>query len=157
MLEAPEVNRSPESRLHLIGDVERAVLFAQRLDLGEVARRRHGETVGRGYGLHDDRGHVVARKGALHGVDVVEGDVRELIGAAAVEHLQEAVVASCDRQAGMPVIGLDDGDNFLAPRSEACALDGDVDRLASAGAEHHLVHGVSRDGFNEGFGQGGAP
>lgn len=83
--------------------------------------------------------------------------MRELIGAAAVEHLQEAVVASCDGQAGMPVIGLDDGDYLLASRGETGAFDGDVDRLASAGAEHHLVHGVSRDGFDEGFRQGGAP
>ena len=59
MLEAPEVNRSPESSLHFVGDVERAVLFAQRLDLVEVVGRRHGEAVGRRYGFHDDCGHVV--------------------------------------------------------------------------------------------------
>lgn len=83
--------------------------------------------------------------------------MRELIGAAAVEHLQEAVVAGCNGQAGMPVVGLDDGDDLLASRGETGAFDGDVNRLASAGAKHHLVHGVSRNGFDEGFGQGSAP
>ena len=57
----------------------------------------------------------------------------------------------------MPVIGLDNGDYLLASRGETGAFDGDVDRLASAGAEHHLVHGASRDSFDEGFRQGGAP
>ena len=74
----------------------------------------------------------------LHGVDVAERHLDELVGPVGEEQLGEPVVAGGDGQAGVAVVGLDDRDDLAALGGVPGALERDVDGLAAAGSEGHL-------------------
>ena len=57
-------------------------------------------------------GHVPSRERRLHGREVVEGHLHELVRPVGEEDLREAVVAGRDREAAVPVIALDDRDDL---------------------------------------------
>ena len=136
--DAPELARAHEAGLHLVGDIEGVVLLAQFLDRVEVSGVGKRESVGRGDRLHDDRRDVATPQGVLHRVEVVEGDVREVLGLIGEEELGEAVVTGADCQAGVTVVSLEDRDDLALLRGVAGCLERDVDGLAATGAVHHL-------------------
>ena len=140
LLDAPQLARPHQARLHLVGDVERVVALAQPLDRGEVAGLGQREAVGRGDRLHQHRGDVAAAQRVLHRLQVVERDLHELVGPVGQEQLGEALVARRDGEPGVAVVALGDRDDRAALPRVAGGLDGDVDRLAAARAVDHAAH-----------------
>ena len=89
--------------------------------------------------LEQDRGDAVARSGALHGIDVVEGDMKEAFG----QRLKDLVLAGLARRvqrrqspAVERAVGADDG---VAPRTRPLAreLDGALVGLGSGVRKEH--------------------
>lgn len=153
--DGPHLAGAHEARLDLVGDVERVVAHAEVLDRLEVARRRQGEAVRRGDGLHDHGGDVAAAHGLFHRVHVTERHLDELVGLIGEEEFREPIVAGGDRETGVAVIGLDDRDDLAALGGVAGTLERDVDGLATAGAEGHLAD-RRRRGLDESLRQRGA-
>ena len=81
---------------------------------------------------------AAAAQRVLHRLEVVEGDVRELLGAVGEEQFGEPVVTGTDGQAGVTVVGLDDRQDLALLRGMTCGLDGDIDGLTTAGAVDDL-------------------
>ena len=132
--DAPHLAGAHQPGLHLVGDVERAVPLAQPLDRLQVAGLGQREAVGRRDRLDEHAGDVAAAQRLLHRVEVVERHLDELVRPVGEEELGEALVARRHREAGVPVVALEDRDDLAPLARVAGGLDRDVGRLAAARA-----------------------
>ena len=114
---------------------------AHRLDLREVAGLGHHEPDGGRHRLEDDRGDVTAGAGLLDGRGVVERHVHELARrTGGPEGRSGPLVPGRQGQAGVPVVPPGRRDDAAAARGPPSALEGHVDGLAAAAAEHGVPH-----------------
>ena len=150
----PHLAGAHQPGLHLVGDVQRAVPLAERLDRLQVAGLGQREAVGRRDRLHDHRGHVAARQRLLHRGQVVERDLGELLRPVGQEQPGEPVVAGGHGQPGVAVVGLDDRHDLAPLGGVPRGLQRDVDGLAAAAAVDDLGQ-VGRRGPDQRLGQGG--